>query len=96
MSMQIDKETVRHVAELARLKLTPKEIAQFQEELKDVLEAFSKIDEVDVKGTKPSFQPIELKNAMRDDEPGKCLSQDEALANSAHNHDGYIKGPKAV
>jgi aspartyl-tRNA(Asn)/glutamyl-tRNA(Gln) amidotransferase subunit C len=94
--MQIDKETVKHVAELARLKLNDKEIAQFQEELKDVLEAFSKIDEVDVKEVKPSFQPIELRNAMRDDKSTKCLTQEEALQNSPHKEDGYIKGPKAV
>jgi aspartyl-tRNA(Asn)/glutamyl-tRNA(Gln) amidotransferase subunit C len=94
--MEIDKDTVRHVAEVARLELSDKELKEFQSQLKEVLDAFSKIDEVDVEGVKPSFQPIELKNAMREDVPSECLSQEEALRNSPHKKDGYFKGPRAI
>ena len=94
--MKIDRETVRHVSELARLKLTEKEIDEFVPQLKEVLEAFSKLDEIDVKDAKPSFQPIEIKNVMREDAETKCLSQEDAVKNSPNTKDGYFKGPRAV
>lgn len=94
--MKLDKEVVRHVAEVARLKLSEKEIEEFLPQLKEVLDAFSKLDEIDVKDEKSSFQPIEIKNAMREDEVKPCLSQEEALKNSPNTKDGYFKGPRAV
>ncbi|MFH0978116.1 MAG: Asp-tRNA(Asn)/Glu-tRNA(Gln) amidotransferase subunit GatC [Candidatus Woesearchaeota archaeon] len=94
--MKLDKETVRHVAEVARLKLSEKEIEEFVPQLKELLDAFSKLDEVKVEGVRSSFQPIELKDAMREDKEGKCLSQKEALSNSPNTKEGYFKGPRAV
>ena len=42
------------------------------------------------------MQPVELKNALREDIEEKCLSQEEALSLTEHKKDGYFKGPKAV
>jgi aspartyl-tRNA(Asn)/glutamyl-tRNA(Gln) amidotransferase subunit C len=94
--MQLDKETVKHVAEVARITLTDKEIEEYAPQLREILEAFSKLDEIDAKDTKPSFQPIDIKNAMREDEIKPSLSQEEALKNSPNTKDGYFKGPRAV
>jgi aspartyl-tRNA(Asn)/glutamyl-tRNA(Gln) amidotransferase subunit C len=94
--MKLDKEVVRHVAEVARLKLSEKEIEEFLPQLKEVLDALTKLDEIDVKNEKPSFQPIEIKNAMREDEVRPSLPKEEALKNSPNTKDGYFKGPRAV
>ena len=94
--MRVDKVLLEHVAELARLKLSEKEVKEFIPELKEILEAFSKLDKVDTKGIKPSFQPVELKNVTRDDKIKPCLSQEESLSNSPNKKDGYFKGPKVV
>ena len=94
--MEIDRKLLEHVAEVARLKLTENEIKRFLPQLKEALEFFSKLQEVNTEGVKPSFQPIEIKNAMRDDIEKKCLSQDEALSLTEHKKDGYFKGPRAV
>lgn len=94
--MKVDKELIEHVAELARLKLTKEEIDKFLPQLKEILDAFSKLDEIDVKDAKPSFQPIDLKNVMREDKVEKCLTQEEALSLTEHKKDGYFKGPRAV
>ena len=94
--MKIDKELIKHVAELARLKLTDKEIDKFVPQLKEALEYFSKLDEVNTDNVKPSFQPVEIKNVLREDKEEKCLSQEEALSLTEHKKDGYFKGPRAV
>jgi aspartyl-tRNA(Asn)/glutamyl-tRNA(Gln) amidotransferase subunit C len=93
--MRVDKELVEHVASLARLKLTDAEIEEFTPQLKEILDMFSELGKVDTDG-KPSFQPIELKNALREDKIEKCLTQEEALSNSQNTKDGYFKGPRAV
>ncbi len=67
----IDKEKVKQIAKLARLRLSEKEIEQMQKELSLILEHFEKLKEVDTLKTKPMFYPVELKNVVREDEPKK-------------------------
>ena len=94
--MEVDRNLLEHVAEVARLKLTEEEIRKFLPQLKEALEFFSQLKEVNTDNVKPSFQPVELKNTMREDEEKKCLSQDEALSLTEHKKEGYFKGPRAV
>ncbi len=94
--MQVDRKLLEHVAEIARLKLSEEEIKKFMPQLKEALEFFSQLKEVNTDNVKPSFQPVELKNAMREDKEMECLSQDDALSLTEHKKDGYFKGPRAV
>ncbi len=94
--MKIDKDLIRHVAEVARLELTDAEIKEFLPQLKDILETFSQIQKVDTANIKPSFHPIELNGAMREDVPKESLSNEAALKNTVHKKDGYFKGPRII
>lgn len=94
--IKVDRELIKHVADVARLNLTEEEIKTFLPQMKEILKAFSELDEVDVSNTPPSFQPVAIKNVMRKDEPGDCLTQEEALSNTEHKKDGFFKGPRAV
>ena len=96
MKVQINKKLVEHVAEVARLKLTDKEIEKFSKELREVIETFSKLDKVDTRGIETSLQPVELKNMLREDKKEECFSQEDALSLTGHKKDGYFKGPKAI
>ncbi|MBI2660422.1 Asp-tRNA(Asn)/Glu-tRNA(Gln) amidotransferase subunit GatC [Candidatus Woesearchaeota archaeon] len=94
--MEVDRKLLEHVAEVARLKLSEDEIMKFLPQLKELLEFFSQLKGIETGDAKPSFQPVELKNILREDKEGKCLSQDEALSLTEHKKDGYFKGPRAV
>ena len=96
MKAKINKELIEHVAEVARLKLTDKEIEKFSKELREVIDVFSKIDTVDTNGIEASLQPVELKNMLREDKKEKSFTQDEVLSLTDHKKDGYFKGQKAV
>ena len=93
---KIDAGLLAGVAKNARISLTESESRKFLREMQEILAAFSKIDEADVEKTRPSFQPIELKNVMRDDAAKKCLTQEEALSNTRHREKGYFRGPRVV
>lgn len=94
--MKVDKELILKVAKNARLKLTGNEIEEFLPQLKDILDNFEKIKNVDTSNVKEIFHPIEIKNNFRKDIVEKSLTQDEALSNTKHKKDGYFKGPKAI
>ncbi len=94
--MDVDIKLLEHVAELARLKLNEEEIKKFLPQLKEILEFFSQLKDINTDNVKPSFQPVELKNAMREDKEEQCLSQEDALSLTEHKKDGYFKGPRAV
>ena len=94
--MEVDRKLLEHVAEVARIKLNEEEIKKFLPQLKEALEFFSQLKEINTDNAKPSFHPVEIKNAMREDKEEKCLSQNDALSLTEHKKDGYFKGPRAV
>ena len=94
--MKVEKELIQHVASLARLKLSDKEIDEFMPQMKELLEHFSQLNQINTEKVKPSFQPIELKNVTRDDKKEQCMTNEQALSGTEHKKDNYFKGPGVV
>ena len=92
----MDTQTVKHISRLARLNLTEEEVGKFSKEISEILKSFEILNKVDVRGIEPSFHPIELEGALREDKPEKCLPLSEALANANTREKNFIKGPRAV
>ncbi len=94
--MEVTKEIISHVANLARLELTEDEIDKFTPQMKEIIEAFSQLAGENTSGINPSFHPIDIRNFSREDKVKDSLTQQQALDNAEHKKDGYFKGPKAV
>ena len=92
---RITREEVLHVARLARLELSEEEVGRFQEQLSDILEAVSKVSELDLSDVPPTAHPLEIANAWAEDEPHPCLTLDEVFANATEREDDYFKVPPA-
>jgi aspartyl-tRNA(Asn)/glutamyl-tRNA(Gln) amidotransferase subunit C len=92
---RITREEVLYVARLARLELSDDEVAKFQEQLSDILEAVSKVSELDLTGVPPTAHPLEIANAWAEDEPHECLSLDDVFANAPEREDDHFKVPPA-
>ena len=93
--MAITRDEVLHVARLARLELSDDEVARFQEQLSAILEAVSKVSELDLEGVPPTSHPLAIANAWGEDEPGPCLSLEEVFANAPDRDDDYFRTPPA-
>lgn len=91
-----EKETLEKVAHIAKLHLDNSEKDMYSKDLKNILEAFSSIDEVNVDDIEPAFQPIKIKDRTRKDTIEPSLTQEDALANTKNKKDGYFTGPKAI
>ena len=91
--MGIDRETVLHVARLARLDLRADEDDRLTTELDAILDAVSKVAELDLAGVPPTSHPLDLVNVWADDEPRPSLSLDEALANAPAREGDLFRVP---
>src|SRR5687768_3436855 len=80
MGEKLTRETVAHVARLARLELTPDEIELFTEQLGAVLEHAADVESLDTEGVPPTAHPLHLENVLREDEPRPSLDREEVLA----------------
>ena len=78
----ITRADVEHVANLARLALSPEEEERFQHQLSAVFEHFQKLSALDTEQIPPTAQVIPLKNVMRPDVVEPSLHDLEVLANA--------------
>jgi aspartyl-tRNA(Asn)/glutamyl-tRNA(Gln) amidotransferase subunit C len=92
---KITRDEVLHVARLARLELSDDEVAKFQEQLSNILEAVSKVSELDLSDVPPTAHPLEIANAWAEDVPRPCLTLDEVFANAPDRDDDYFRTPPA-
>jgi len=87
---------VAYVAHLARLQLTRKETATFQEQLGHVVEYVKKIDELDVTGIEPTAHAVQVHNVFRDDLVKPNLERERVLKNAPSCTQDQFQVPKIV
>lgn len=80
----INKKTLDHLAELARLELTPEEIKKLLKDLKKILDYFQELNELDTTGVAPLAGGTALQNVFRIDEV------DFEKRSAGVNHEGRI------
>ena len=86
-------EPIDRLARIARLELTKEERDRFAGELDSILKAFGIIAKAPTKGIEPATHPISLEPMERKDVVAEGLSRDEALKNTEHKEDGFVRGP---
>ena len=86
---------VTYVADLARLQLSPEEIATFQKQLGEVLGYVGQLAEVDVSHVSLMGE-ADLKNRLRTDAVRPCLSVTEALANAPAQDNNLFVVPRII
>ncbi|TBN57229.1 Asp-tRNA(Asn)/Glu-tRNA(Gln) amidotransferase subunit GatC [Glaciihabitans arcticus] len=84
---EITTDVVAHLANLARIALTPEEIEKLTGELGAIVDAVATVSEVATADVPATSHPIPLTNVFRADVPGPTLTTEQALA-GAPEHDG--------
>lgn len=93
--MLTDKE-VKHIATLARIKLTEREEEHFKKDLSSILGYVETLNKVPTDNVEPLYQVTGIANATRVDQDRSSFVMNEALKHTlieqAPEHDGdYIK-----
>ncbi len=91
--MAIEREQLLHVAHLARLELGDYEAERLGAQLNDILDAVSKVSELDLSDVPATSHPLDVVNVSAADEPRECLPVEEALANAPDREGAYFKVP---
>jgi aspartyl-tRNA(Asn)/glutamyl-tRNA(Gln) amidotransferase subunit C len=93
----IDDKTVKHVAHLARLELSDKELKLYSAQLASILSYISKLNEIDTANVPPTSHALTtLKNVFRKDILRKSLETDEAIKNAPASEGDFFKVPQII
>ncbi len=89
--MSLSNDDVAKVALLARLRVSPEELATFTGQLNSIVDYVAHLQEVDTEGVEPLAHGIDVRNVFRDDARGEPLSREDALANAPkRNATGFL------
>ncbi len=94
--MAIDKETIKHVAHLARIDLQPNELDKLSANLQDILGFIDKLSSLDVEKVSPTSHILPISNVLREDEPRTSLTPEKALENAPSKKGSFFSVPKVI
>jgi aspartyl-tRNA(Asn)/glutamyl-tRNA(Gln) amidotransferase subunit C len=77
--VELNKQEIEHIADLARLDLSEEELKTYGEQLSHVLSYIEQLQAVDTEGVEPTAQVTGLENVFREDEI-KAWEGDEVSA----------------
>ena len=94
--MSADADTVRRIAQLARIALADDEVEQLREELNAILAFVEQLSEIDVDGVEPMTSVIPMQMKKRADVVTDGGIADEILKNAPAAEDHFFAVPKVV
>lgn len=89
--MKLSLEQVEHIAELAKLRLTPEEKERYREQLSAILDYADTLQELDVAEVEPMAHAVVLTGIMRPDVPHESCPTQDILANAPDTEDGQFR-----
>jgi aspartyl-tRNA(Asn)/glutamyl-tRNA(Gln) amidotransferase subunit C len=94
--MAISKADVLHVAALARLDLTEDEVGRLEQQLNAILDAVSKVSELDLEDVPPTSHPLDVVNVFGADEPRPSLPLEDVFANAPAREGDLFRVPPSA
>ncbi len=94
--MAIDKETVRRIAFLSRLRVEDDKIEAVENEFNKILNWVEQLKEVDTESVEPLISVNENHLILRKDEVTEGNQAEAVLANAPMKEYGYFAVPKVV
>jgi len=91
MANKLTIAQVEHIAELAKLALSPEEKKIFQEQLSTILEYFETLQAVDTSAVPPTATVLPLRNVMREDEVQPSLPPEVILFNAPEQEENSFR-----
>jgi len=94
--MSIDKDTVKHIAKLARISLDEKKINSLSKDLSSIIEFIEKLNELNTEKTAPLTSIINASLQSRKDEILEGKIRDQILKNSPEKNEEFFVVPKVI
>lgn len=94
--MSVDIHTVRRVARLARIAVSPEDAERMTGELNAILGFVEQLNEVDVAGVEPMTSVIPMEMKKRDDVVTDGSKAEDIVANAPATDENFFLVPKVV
>lgn len=94
--MKLTVEEIEHVANLARLDLTPEEKEKMIIDLAEIIDFADKLSEVDTEGIEPTAHILDMNNVFRKDEVRPSFDVEDIIRNAPESSENCIKVPKIM
>ena len=94
--MDLTAETVRGIAQLARLRPSSSEEERLIQDLGAILEFFARLSEAEVEGIEPMAHPLEVDQRMREDEVTEPDRREDYQAIAPDARDGLYRVPAVL
>lgn len=95
--MEVNQETIQHLAQLSNFALTDGETTRLVTDIKEIVGYISQLDKLDTDGVEPTYQVFEMENIWRPDEiiPQEA-DREQLLALTREEQNHQIKVPKVL
>ena len=90
---KLSKEEVLHVAYLARINLSDKDIEKYRVELKQLMNDIDKIKDIKNYDEDEMFSPVSELCPMREDVPGEMLDYKDVMKNVPSKEGNFVEVP---
>jgi len=95
--MEVNCETIKHLAKLSDFTLNEKEAESLTNDLKNIIKYISQLDELDTDNIEPTYQVFEMENIWRDYVVVEQDASREALLSlTKEEKDNQIKVPRVL
>jgi aspartyl-tRNA(Asn)/glutamyl-tRNA(Gln) amidotransferase subunit C len=94
--MLLDKETIKNIANLARIRVPDDNLDHLAKELSSIMDWVEQLNSVNTDGVEPLASVIDVTLPLREDKitDGNC--RNKILANGPEVEDGYFAVPKVI
>ena len=79
---RLSHEEVRDIADLAKLNLSDDEVAMYAQQLSQILDYFTLLQEVDTSAVDATASVVPMRSVMREDAQPQALSPEDVVANA--------------
>lgn len=94
---KLDKEAVKKLTKLCRIKCTEEEEAKLVDNLQNILNYVEQLDAIPTDNVSPCNHVLpEISNVMREDNIGETMPRDIFLANAPDKVGGFIRVPPVL
>ncbi len=92
----MDRETVRTICYLARLKIDTNKSEKIQKDLETIIELISSLQKIDTSNIDPLYSPLEKTALKHEDIEKSDNKKQEFLNNAASSNEDYFLVPRVV
>lgn len=96
MNHEIDENTIRQIAKLAKLTVTDAEIASYMPQIQKILNHFSELKDLNTDHVEPLITPVDLRGYLREDQVEKKITTQDLLENAPEKVGALFRVPPVI